>query len=794
MSEMTERSADEDRASIKSNGRMSTGGAIKETFGRLQTSIRRAAEKSPFSPRAKGSKVTSSNESGSPCLQAPASPSLSSGSPMRSSGGFSSQMKGEDDATSPKVRSLMRSKSDPNMTGFGDSLLKRGQFISRSLKFGTKKDKEKTSRQEPFLPATEGSVEDREEMKKKEEEEEVVVWEEMETYTLPDLPHTPLSVMQINKLIEMEVLEEAHLNLLALRQEVQLEWEQSGEDSPVELAKKEKDLNLLYGDLRSKLKSIVCTSNSLPSRNKGLLVHVACIIQEEEKRAKEPGGLAGSWMEAWREAVSEGVKAKLESVHLEHCDQSTSWLAVHLGLLGKAIVEDLEGVQKHLRWSYPPSFDVFSTYVRSYHAAVRQHLKTLEQQVTELKDLHALLNWIINSYKSERIMGHPSLQPNMKDVSADLQLEDNFLLHLREKYCCRVKEDMRSLLGRVIELEAEDMWTKGMNPEKEDNFLNSVFHMDIWIKVKGNVVNAHQIDAALEKKVTVSCLEELEHFPKRFEMEFRRHSATLGPESLRTEYQITYINTFAALLQHMEEYQNSCPAQVEGFRREVRWLIARLMQALEDQFKEDVEPYLRRMMRRKWLTIDDDFQQLRSRTELLSQNCHLMRPPHVKEMVSQLHYHVVKEYVGQLMKKYYSCKNRKHEKAARKMHLQLETLRKLFEHMGSTHEWLHSVGEHLSNIIGQKNETDIKNHLQVLVEHYPDFSKKHLVAVLNFRGLMRGHEYQLILQRFSKLKKTLGGAGGNTNRVLFGDMVVTVNPGCLSSLPFSCLSSLLPDN
>lgn len=205
--------------------------------------------------------------------------------------------------------------------------------------------------------------------------------------------------MQISKLIEMEVLEEAHLNLLALRQELQREQESCGEDLPTEIVKKEKDLSLLYGDLRNKINTIVRDSNSLPSRNKGLLVPVARIIQEEEKRAKEPGGLPGSWMESWREAVAQGVQAKVNSVHLEEKEQNTSWLAVHLGLLGKAIVEDLENVKRELRWSYPPSFKVFSTYVSSYHRVIGQHLKKPEKQATEVKDLYALLDWIINRYK-----------------------------------------------------------------------------------------------------------------------------------------------------------------------------------------------------------------------------------------------------------------------------------------------------------------------------------------------------------------------------------------------------------
>lgn len=36
------------------------------------------------------------------------------------------------------------------------------------------------------------------------------------------------------------------------------------------------------------------------------------------------------------------------------------------------------------------------------------------------------------------------------------------------------------MLDRVIELEYEEHWEKRETPEKEDDFLNSQFHMDIW--------------------------------------------------------------------------------------------------------------------------------------------------------------------------------------------------------------------------------------------------------------------------------------------------------------------------
>nr|XP_046165486.1 exocyst complex component 3-like protein 4 isoform X1 [Oncorhynchus gorbuscha]XP_046165487.1 exocyst complex component 3-like protein 4 isoform X1 [Oncorhynchus gorbuscha]XP_046165490.1 exocyst complex component 3-like protein 4 isoform X1 [Oncorhynchus gorbuscha] len=711
------------------------------------------------------------------------------GSPLKSPVGFFQIKEGgeiaEDSPSSQKKHS--RTHSDPST--IGDSLLKKGASIRRSFRLaGNKKDK--TLKQEQLQSVTEITVEE-----KRAGEESVEI---KESYILPEIPLTPLSVMQINELIKTEVLEEAHLNLLSLRQEFQRERDECTEEaSPMELAKKEKDLSILYIAMQEKVKEIVRNSNSLPSLNKELLMHVARVIQEEEKREAEPGGVVGlgDWRGAWREAVSEGVEATLKRVPLDRPEQNASWLAIHLGLLGKAILKDLEKVKRELQGSYPPSFNVFSTYMSCYHGAVSQHLNTLQQQVTDLKDYYALLDWIINRYESENIMSSPSLRPEIEAEKTGLSLEEGFLDQLKGKYCMRAKEDMRASLDKILELENEDIWIKKQAPETDDeHFLNSDIHMDIWTNVKSNAVNSKRIDVNLEMRVVCSCLEELQQFPKRFETKLRYCCNSVENPSLWADYQITYINSFTALMEHMEGYRESCPTQVDHLSREVDGLVHRLVQSLEDQFKNDVRPYLRRMMTRKWLSTDEDFQQLYSRTEKLTHRCSQMRPPYVQTFLSCLHYYVVKEYVSQLMKNNYSCKNRKHDKAATKMRAQWDKLKDLFEEM-TTHDWLHPVGDHLSNIIGETNKRDIKKHLELLVADYPDISKKHLSAVLYFRGLMRGRERQVILQRLTELKRELGTAGniGDNRRALFSDMQVTVtNTDCLADIPLFCF--LLPDS
>ncbi|XP_033843934.1 exocyst complex component 3-like protein 4 [Periophthalmus magnuspinnatus] len=762
-------SVDEDRVSVRSNSKTPLG-MVKT----LRTSIRKAAAKSPLSPLNKGSKVN-----GDPTCPPP-SPSPSAVSPLKNVTFF---QKNDLDSPSPKTKGLSRSSTDPNLGS--NSLLQRGAQIRRSL-FGTKKERK---------DVTETKEETKDETKVDEEEEredEEPGNEEVdEMYTLPELPHTPLSVMQINKLIENEVLEEAYMNLLALRVEFQTEVSQSGACGSVNLSKKEKDLNLLYTELKAKVCTIVRDSNSLPARNKKLLEFVARIIQEEERRASDLGDFHESWVDIWKSAIQDGVRTKVAQVQLTTQDQNQSWLAVHLGILGKTVVSDLEVVRRELRWSYPRSFKVFSEYVKSYNRVLGQHVMRLETQTTEVKDILALLSWILNRYKSE-VLGHVSFQVDMTDLSTDLDLEPGFISRLKDKYCTKVQEQLRVSLSNITDLEQKEFWSVQKEPETEEGALISDMHMDIWTLVKGFVTRTRDIEPELEQRVTCCCLMEIKHFPKRFELEFRRHCDVLKPQPIWTQYLITYINSFSTLLEHMEGYRLSCPSEVEALAKEVKWFNIRLLQELQDQFKDNVKIPLRRMMSRKWLTNDEDFKELYQRTEELSQHCSVLQELHSQELASALHLHVSREYLGQMMKSNYSCKNRKHEKAANKIRAQWNQLQELFRNMESRHEWLYPVGGAVCDIIGQKHASEIKNHLSPVVQHCPDFGRKHLVAVLYFRGLVRGRDHRQILQNLCELKKKA--PAPNKERLLFSEMQVTMNQDCLSNLPYSCLSLCIPQN
>ncbi|KAK7148916.1 hypothetical protein R3I93_013057 [Phoxinus phoxinus] len=768
----------EDATKGMKNGGKQTSPVKEKSPGLIKTLRASFKAASPMTLKNKRSENTDSDQSqisNSP-LRPPPSPSLSRGSPSQSS------------FRSPKAEktSLTRTMSD-SAIGITVTLAKRGTSFRQSFGLISKKQK-----QEPLQPVTEAIFSSEDQISDSVKSIDRML-ELRDTYTLPEIPHLPLSVMEINKLIEMETLEEAYVNLLSLSLELQREHQAlDQEDCPIEQVHKEKDLSLLYGTLRNKMSSIVRNSSTQPLRNKELLVYVAQIILEEEKRKQgEPGAVPG-WREAWRDAVRDGVRDALKKVHLDRREQNASWLAVHLGLLGKAVVEDLERVKTELLSSYPADFNVFETYVSCHHEAVGEHLKRLLVEVTELKDYHALLDFIIHRYPSEKIMGSCSLQPELKEDQRVLPLDKDFLNLIKVKYCSRLQADMRTSLDRIIQLENEEMWTEKRKPNIDEGIYSSHIDMDIWTNIKGYVQGSRRIDVNLEQKVVRSCLEELKTFPKRFELVFVEWSSPLSNSSLWAEYHISYINSFTALKEHMESFKDSCPIPLELVRKEIDGLTTKLSQSVLEHFKTDVKPFLRRQMTGKWFSFDEDFSQLIERTKNLSEQTKYMSPKPKQVFVNEAHIFVVKEYVSQLMKNNYSCKNRKNETAAIKIANQWEELKEIFQDMNSTSEWLHPVGDQLSKIIGCR-KSDVKHNLQPLVENYPDIGRSHLSAVLYFRGIIRGRERHIILQRLAELKESTGNAG-KKERALFNQIEAAVNTNCLPGTTFSCLSFIMPNS
>lgn len=59
---------------------------------------------------------------------------------------------------------------------------------------------------------------------------------------------------------------------------------------------------------------------------------------------------------------------------------------------------------------------------------------------------------IIFHSHSEKIMGSFSLQPDMAEESAEMQLQEGFLKQLLEKYCCKVKVTKKRKKNKIFKI------------------------------------------------------------------------------------------------------------------------------------------------------------------------------------------------------------------------------------------------------------------------------------------------------------------------------------------------------
>ncbi|KAG2457838.1 TNAP2 protein, partial [Polypterus senegalus] len=283
-------------------------------------------------------------------------------------------------------------------------------------------------------------------------------------------PTTPLSVMQINTLINEEILEDAYSNLCLLRNELKSEGTGAGsEGCQIELEKKRKDVQLLYASLQDKIKKIIM--QSIHCAHEHLSIAAKIIDKEAEAEQENNVCLAGlqKWTDLWKEAILESAKKNIEELY-STTKRNQTCLAVHLANLGKMIVSDLKHVKNDLRQKYPESLSVCEAYADGYHQATSLHLEDIIQPVInplselaltsvksggagaspdssvlnaetnqytfEYNELYAVLKWVTKDYVGEAVLGDPDLKPevNPENMSSPL-LDDDNLSKLKREYC-----------------------------------------------------------------------------------------------------------------------------------------------------------------------------------------------------------------------------------------------------------------------------------------------------------------------------------------------------------------------
>ncbi|KAK4821831.1 hypothetical protein QYF61_004191 [Mycteria americana] len=576
----------------------------------------------------------------------------------------------------------------------------------------------------------------------------------------------PLSVMEINELIQKRQLLEAFASIRYLEDETIAERDaEKYKDNPQEFVRKSRDVDLLYNSITKAIQSIVVGTLEHPTVEDTMLTSLVTLIAREEAahpntgNAARPGsdllGTPRKWREEWREAINESARKRVQRVPMASKEEEHSWLDLHLGFLQKHLSQDLLKIKLSVKKCYPEEYQVCDMYVGAFHKAIASHLQDLSQRPLEFNELYTLLNWVANTYRSELFLGHPDLKPEVKTEDLSLLLTPADWDKLKNDYITSAKGKIKSYFGNILRLEVTERWEKEVHPEVKENLYHSSLSFDIQTIIGEHMKISGAISRSLGTKMLELCLAELHEFIPRFGEEFVAWS-TARDSPIFAPYFTAYINSFHDLLSALETVFK---VNTEELQKILATLTRNFTNIFLNKLRTKAQPLLKKILTKDWILATERPDSLASAVSQFSKHLQHMREPMGQELLRDVHKYVVREYIMQVIKPRGKMNEETRQRVSEKMNEEARILNNTLIDQGSDSDWLLPAIHHIADIIGEKKKDKIKEHVKELCQDYPDIRKEHVLAVLALRGLGRTRRAAIFRQGCRALESPDSGVG-----------------------------------
>ncbi|NXG11070.1 EX3L4 protein, partial [Sakesphorus luctuosus] len=531
----------------------------------------------------------------------------------------------------------------------------------------------------------------------------------------------------INELIQKRQLLEAFASTKLLEDETISEWDaEKYKDNPQEFVRKSKDVDLLYNSITNAIQSIVEGTLEHPTVEDTMLTSMVTLIAHEEAAhpdtdsATHPGsdllGRPRKWREMWREAINESAKKRVLKAPMASKEEESSWLDLHLNFLQKNLREDLLKIKLSVKKCYPEEYQVCDTYVEAFHKAIASHLQHLCQEPLDFNELYTLLTWVANTYHSELFLGHPDLKPEVKTENLSLLLTPADWDKLKNDYIASAKEKIKSYFGNILRLEVTEKWEKEVHSEVKENLYHASLSFDIQTIIGEHTKLSGAISRSLETKMLELCVTELLEFIPRFEKEFTAWS-TAQDSPIFAPYFVAYINSFHDL---MSGLQTEFKVNTEELQKILVALTRNFTNIFLTKLRKKAQPLFKKILTKDWILDTERPDSLASTVSQFSEHLQYMREPMGQELLREIHRHVVKEYITQVIKHRWRMNRQTRQEVSKKMDLESTILHNMLIDQGSDSHWLKPAIRHISKIIGEKKKDKIKVYVEKLCQNYPD--------------------------------------------------------------------------
>ncbi|XP_030075093.1 exocyst complex component 3-like protein 2 [Microcaecilia unicolor] len=624
----------------------------------------------------------------------------------------------------------------------------------------------------------------------------------------------PLSVLEIFSLIQNQQLETADEYIIEL--EAECDWGGNEEmEGNKYCSRKARDVVLLYEALMKELWDLVEESLTVKSIYTPLESLIQVIYQEEAADRKWVEGREGctepdasgrprEMKKKWAEAVKRSANKRL----CQCLDGKGGSIPTQTEKLKRCVVEDLYTVKNYLVCVYPKEFQVFRVYMRSYHEAIASWLGQVILGELDIGDLYFVLDWNCNAYRRE-VLGRAEIASLVHAEELGSLLATETQLCVEEACISAVKEKITAGMTQALQAEWEK-WAQETKAERAQETKAEEYQSVLTSKVisllKVHVDRAPGITQGFGAKIGHCCLCALEDFVQSFRKKVEVFHKKQGENRLPTEVYIAKTIAIGNCCPPFREYA-ACLMQLDQAKSEevgqrvtidLDRVISLCNRVLTELIFVDLKPYFSKLMKRKWLSSPEAFENivaiLREYSEKL---CRMSFQPY-QALVWELHRQVLLEYVRPLLQAKMVCNSAKTRgKMAAKLKHEAQQLQDLFQQLRSDASWLNSVVPCIAEIILQEDIPSVQMEVGVLVTEFPDIRKGHLTAILDVRGTWNQAVRQDILAIIEDLESSSSHVQLSRDRAFFSEIAVTTEARCLhvnlnraSRLSLSCFSRL----
>ncbi|KAJ8279686.1 hypothetical protein COCON_G00067520 [Conger conger] len=478
------------------------------------------------------------------------------------------------------------------------------------------------------------------------------------------------------------------------------------------------------------------------------------------------------------------VSTRIEGAQAETRELDKMWLVRLLEITRRNVLDDLLVVKNLMVQCFPPHYNAFSVFFDLYHRSLSTRLQELAAEDLEANEIVSLVTWVLNTYKSPEMMGHPELLMERDISQLEPLLPKEVVDDLLSKYIQTFTSNITGWLRKALETDKKD-WQKETEPEADqDGYYQTTLPAIVFQMFEQNLQVAAQIDESFKEQVLVLCLKQMNSFLHRY----RDEAVAYKEDHLKNrQLPLCYVQYMIAIINNCQTFKESINSLKKKYSKRMEptsndAAIEKTLDAvakdgcefLLDEVFMDLEQHLNELLTRKWITGSNAVDTICVTVEDYFNDFARIKKPYNEEMTSKALRRVVMEYLKSVMQKRISFRNADERKeGAERMIKEAEQFKFLFRKLsagGETDHLCDSITA-IAEVFKLTDPTLLYLEVSTLVSKYPDIREEHIVAVLAVRGDASREMRQMIIETLNQNKPSV-----NTNaQPVFGDIAVPVS-------------------